>query len=77
MPDEIACHPALGSEVVAVPLDEPDAKIDVFMAWRKCESSMAVLALLTSTRQVFRIPSRCALAPRDRSRFLSSSTETG
>jgi DNA-binding transcriptional LysR family regulator len=77
MPDEVACQPAPGSEVVAVPLDEPDAKIQVHVAWRKRETSMAVMAFLNSTRQVFRIPGRCALGPRDRSRFLSSSTETG
>ena len=53
MPDELSCRPAHGSEVVAVPLDEPRAKIDVLAAWRKAEKSMTVLALLNSARRVF------------------------
>jgi len=54
MPDEIGCHPAPGSEVVAVPLDEPNAKIEVRVAWRKDEKSATVLAFLDSVRTVFR-----------------------
>src|SRR5208282_1783580 len=37
--DEVACRPAPGAEVVAVPLDEPSARIDVHMAWRRNEKS--------------------------------------
>ena len=35
MPDELSCRPAQGSDVVAVPLDEPNAKMDVHVAWQK------------------------------------------
>jgi DNA-binding transcriptional LysR family regulator len=77
MPDEIACQPAVGSEVVAVPLDEPEAKIQVLAAWRKCEKSKAVLAFVNSTRRVFKNAERCPLIPRDRSRSLNSGEEAG
>ena len=51
--DEIPSRPAPGSTGVAVPLDEPDARIEVRMAWRRNESSPAVLAFLDSARQFF------------------------
>jgi DNA-binding transcriptional LysR family regulator len=54
MPDEVACHPAFGSEVVAVPLDEPNAKVEVHVAWRKDEPSATVAAFLDTVRAVFR-----------------------
>jgi len=50
--DEVPVHPPPDSAVVAVPLDEPDAKIGVYVAWRKCEKSTAVLAFLDSARRV-------------------------
>jgi len=56
MPDELSCRPAHGSEVVAVPLDEPNAKIDVHVAWRRDEKSATVLAFLDSTRRVYPAP---------------------
>jgi DNA-binding transcriptional LysR family regulator len=37
-----------------VPLDEPDARIDVQVAWRKGEASPAVLAFLSTVRRVFK-----------------------
>ena len=49
--DEVEAHPATGSAVVAVPLDEPGARIGVYLAWRKGEQSMAVLAFLNSARR--------------------------
>ncbi|MGA2511272.1 MAG: LysR substrate-binding domain-containing protein [Candidatus Acidiferrales bacterium] len=66
MPDEMACRPAAGSEVVAVPLDEPDARIDVLVAWRRNEKSSAILAFLDSVRKVFHAPAKSFVAPRDR-----------
>lgn len=57
MPDEPSCSPAAGSEVVAVPLDEPEAKVEVHAAWRKDERSPAVLAFLDSVRRVFQLSS--------------------
>lgn len=50
--DEAPAHPAPDSTVVAVPLDEPDAKIGVYAAWRKCETSTAVLAFVETARRV-------------------------
>jgi DNA-binding transcriptional LysR family regulator len=46
--------PVSGSEVATVPLDEPEARIEVHMAWRKGENSSAVLAFLDSVRRVFK-----------------------
>jgi DNA-binding transcriptional LysR family regulator len=43
-----------GLELASVRLDEPDAKIEVCMAWRKQENSEVVLAFLDSVRRVFR-----------------------
>ncbi len=53
MPDELSCRPAQGSEVVAVPLDEPNAKMDVHVAWRKGEKATTVLALVESARRIY------------------------
>jgi DNA-binding transcriptional LysR family regulator len=53
MPDEVACRPAQGSEVVALPLDEPNARIDVHIAWRRAEKSATVLAFVDTSRRVF------------------------
>jgi len=53
MPDELSCRPAQGSEVVAVPLDEPNAKIDVHVAWRKGEKATTVLALVETARRIY------------------------
>jgi DNA-binding transcriptional LysR family regulator len=41
-----------GIELASVRLNEADAKIDVYMAWRKNEESPAVLSFLSSTRRV-------------------------
>jgi DNA-binding transcriptional LysR family regulator len=59
MPDELSCRPAQGSEVVAVPLDEPNAKMDVYVAWRKAEKATTVLALVESARRIY------SASPRD------------
>ncbi len=59
MPDEAVCRPAPGGEVVAVPLDEPDAHVEVRMAWRKLEKSTAVLAFLNTARRVLLVAARC------------------
>ena len=39
-----------GNVAVAVPLDDPDARIEVYMAWRKSEKSPTVLAVLDTAR---------------------------
>jgi DNA-binding transcriptional LysR family regulator len=55
-------HPVFGSGIAAVPLDEPDAKIEVRIAWRKNETSAAVLAFLQSVRRVFKATARKRIA---------------
>jgi len=42
-----------GVELVSVRLNEPEAKIEVFAAWRKNESSPVILNFLDSVRRVF------------------------
>jgi hypothetical protein len=42
---------------LAVPLDEPGATVEVRMAWRKNETSCAVLSFLDSMRAFFRAKS--------------------
>lgn len=64
MPDEATRRPAPGGEVVAVPLDEPNAKIDVYVAWRKDEKSSAVFTFLGTIRRVLRSSAKCSLAAR-------------
>lgn len=43
-----------GTELALAELDEPDAKIEVYIAWRKDETCPAVFAFLDSVRRVFR-----------------------
>jgi DNA-binding transcriptional LysR family regulator len=45
-----------GLELVSVRLNEPDAKIEVYVAWRKEEDSPVILEFLDSVRRVFRVP---------------------
>lgn len=47
-------HPYYGNDNAVVPLDEPSAVIQVHMAWRKGETSTAVMNYLETVRQVFR-----------------------
>jgi DNA-binding transcriptional LysR family regulator len=58
VPDEVESYPASGSGMVARPLDEPTATVDVRMAWRKNETSAVVLSFLDSMRAFFSAPSR-------------------
>jgi DNA-binding transcriptional LysR family regulator len=44
-----------GVELASVRLLEPEAKIEVYVAWRKSEESAAVLDFLDSVRRVFRL----------------------
>ena len=45
-----------GVELVSVRLDEPEAQIEVYAAWRKSEGSAAVLAFLDSVRRALGHP---------------------
>ncbi|MBZ5572927.1 MAG: LysR family transcriptional regulator [Acidobacteriia bacterium] len=51
-----------GMELASVPLNEAEAKIDVYMAWRKDEESNAVLSFLDSVRRVCRRSTDKAIA---------------
>jgi DNA-binding transcriptional LysR family regulator len=53
VPDEVESYPTSNSGLVGVPLDEPSARIEVRMGWRKNETSAATLALLASVRDFF------------------------
>src|SRR5262249_49214052 len=46
-----------GVELASVRLNEPEAKIEVYMVWRKGEESPAVLDFLASVRRIFKLPS--------------------
>jgi DNA-binding transcriptional LysR family regulator len=43
-----------GLDLVSIRLDEPEAKIEVYMAWRKGERSTAVISFIDSGRRVLR-----------------------
>lgn len=55
MPDEPSCAPAVGSQVVAIPFDEPEARTEVHAAWRKDERAPVVVAFLDSVRKAFQL----------------------
>ena len=45
-----------GIELATLRLNEPDAKFDVYVSWRKHEESPAILAFLDSVRRVYKLP---------------------
>ncbi len=51
-----------GIELAAAQLHEPEARIEVYAAWRKDEESPAVFAFLDSVRRVFRRPAHKQIA---------------
>jgi len=71
MPDEASGRPHPGGEVVCVPLDESDAKIAVWVTWRKDEKSTAVLTFLESVRRVLRASAECSVVAEVRSQPLA------
>ncbi len=48
------CHPLFEDQLAVVPLNEPDALLDVQVVWRARENSPAILAFLKTVRSVFR-----------------------
>jgi DNA-binding transcriptional LysR family regulator len=50
--DEIGMRADSSSVAVAIPLEDPDARIGLYMAWRKGETSASVLAVLDTARRV-------------------------
>jgi DNA-binding transcriptional LysR family regulator len=51
----LAIFPAFAKRVKVLPLDEPDAKIPVYVAWRNNEKSGQVLNFLRTVRGLFEI----------------------
>ncbi len=65
--DEISTRMDNGNVAAAVPIDDPEAKIEVYIAWRKNERSATVLAFVETARKMFSEASaqrsaRCAAA---------------
>ncbi|HEY6443091.1 MAG TPA: LysR substrate-binding domain-containing protein [Candidatus Acidoferrales bacterium] len=61
--DEASTRAENRNIAVAVPIDDPDARIDVYMAWRKTEQSPTVLAILDTARAVLgTLPARTVAA---------------
>jgi DNA-binding transcriptional LysR family regulator len=58
----IVTRSVAGVELISVPLNEADAKIDVYMAWRRNEESAAVLGFLESVRRVLRPAAQVQIA---------------
>jgi DNA-binding transcriptional LysR family regulator len=58
----IVTRTVLGIETASVRLNEADAKIEVYMAWRKDEESSVILSFLDSVRHVCRPLLRKAIA---------------
>jgi len=51
-----------GVELSSVRLDEAEAKIEVYMVWRKGEETPAVLEFLAAVRRIFKLPMHKAKA---------------
>jgi DNA-binding transcriptional LysR family regulator len=47
-----AIHSSSGTSLVPLRLDEPEVRIELYMAWRKNEQSSAVFPFLDSARRV-------------------------
>jgi DNA-binding transcriptional LysR family regulator len=47
-------HPSFADQLVAIPLADPPAFIEVHIAWRKDESSPAILSFLDTARGLFK-----------------------
>jgi len=67
-------HPSFADQLVAIPLADPAAFIEVHVAWRKDEASPAILSFLEMTRAFFkRVPVGLDLRPGASSLFLTIS----
>jgi DNA-binding transcriptional LysR family regulator len=50
--DEVSTRAENANVAVAIPIEDDDARIGLYMAWRKGESSSSVLAILDTARKV-------------------------
>ena len=55
--DEVTTRAENANVAVAIPIEDPDARIGLYMAWRKGESSSSVLSVLKTARKVLGSPS--------------------
>jgi len=55
--DEATTRAENANVAVAVPIEDPEARIGLYMAWRKGESSSSVLSVLKTARKVLGSPS--------------------
>ncbi len=69
--DEVSSRTENGNVAVAIPLEDTEARIGLFMAWRKREMSSSVLSFLGTARKVLASPS-AASAIRGGSRIAAS-----
>lgn len=58
------CHPVFADRLVAMPLEEPGAKVQVCLAWRKHEKSKAVLRFLEITKETMKSEKATAIRSR-------------
>jgi DNA-binding transcriptional LysR family regulator len=66
-------HPSFADQLVAIPLADPSAFIEVHIAWRKDESSPAILSFLDTARELFKhVSGVLDLRPDGNSLFLGS-----
>jgi DNA-binding transcriptional LysR family regulator len=54
--DELGTRIENSNVAAAIPLDDPDAHIGLYMAWRKGEASSSILAVLDTARRVLGSP---------------------
>jgi len=55
--DEVTTRAENANVAVAIPIEDPDARIGLYMAWRKGESSSSVLYVLKTARKILGSPS--------------------
>jgi len=58
----IVTRSVAGIELASAKLNEPEAKIEVYVAWRKDEESSAVFSFLESVRRTYRHPANESIA---------------
>jgi DNA-binding transcriptional LysR family regulator len=75
--DEVSTRVDNGNVAAAIPIDDPDARIEVLVAWRRNERSAAVLAFIDTARRMFAVPSVACTAPRAAAKLPSHGLNLG